>query len=135
MSIFEMLFGDSKAYSNNRKVMDWAIGIILDIERTGLAANIFKCMVRFTTENDVQIVLQDWYEGFVPKFAKEHDLEKNFNLQPISGYEDLYSSRLTPRVTGNTKQFMRDLLREINGKYDLGYRYNPKFNLIEKEYR
>lgn len=51
-------------------------------------------------------------------------------MTPVEGYKDMYASLLSPKITGNKKTFLKNLMYEANALYHWNYKFDAKNGIL-----
>lgn len=130
MSFFKNLFGNNDSDRMDEQTLNWVLSVLKRIEKANTELRFFGCSVQVVYGNDVVIYLQEYYEGMLPKYGAEYELDKLF----IPGEGDIYTSRITPHIAGNRRQFLDRLERLLKENQITGYKRDNKLDVLEKRF-
>ena len=123
------LFNRNVMSKENREAINWAEKVMFAVDQCHNNLQIYTCNVMINYENRVIITGVDWSDGMIGKYGTE-GLGKYFNLIPVEGYEDMYATISKPKITGNRKEFLKNLMNEANTLYHWNYKLDKKNGIL-----
>lgn len=136
MGLFSNIFSNNNTPNAlNQNTEKWIINAILSVEQAAKPLGIYSCSIQIINGNCIQIYIQDYYDGLISKCGKEHGLDNYFHLNPVNGYDDLYTSKITPHIDGNSAKFMQNLYNTLKTQYQINYSYDTKLKILSKTFQ
>ena len=125
----ENLLNHNLISKEDREAINWAPKVMFSVDKCHKDLQIYTCNVLVNHENKVIITVLDWYDGMIGEFGAPQ-LGVYFNLTPVEGHKDMYASLLSPKITGNKKIFLKNLMYEANALYHWNYKFDVKNGIL-----
>lgn len=133
MSILGGMFG--KGDSQNDSMIESMIHVIEIVEKQYSDLCIRCCMIQVASGNVANIVVQEDYDNFIPRYGEGTEFADYFNLFHIDGYSDMYEIKVKPHINGNGQSFLRRLEEELKRRNISGFVTNSNTGTLRKNYQ